>query len=81
MTFKVGDVVNRWHDSGCMGMTMVFGEVIRVNRKTITVRWERNRVWRIEPHHIELITGKFAEEIRAEYLTVKTGKRPPTMIG
>lgn len=73
--FKKGDVVNRWHDAGCMGMQMVFGEVIRVNRRTVTVRWERNRVWRIEPQHIELVTGKFAEEIRAEYLSEPSNNR------
>ena len=76
LRLKKGDIVNRWHDTGAFGYQMVFGEVIRVNRKTVTVRWERNRIWRIEPHHIDLITGKFAEEIRAEYLSLPTTRAP-----
>jgi len=67
--FEVGNVVRRWHDSGCYGNVPVFGEVVRVNRKTVTVRWESSEVWRIEPKHIDLVTGKLAEDISAEYLS------------
>lgn len=62
-----GDIVNRWHDSGAFGPQMVFGEVVRINRKTVTVRWEGNRVWRIVPQEIQCITGTLANEVRAKY--------------
>ena len=72
--FSKGDVVNRWHDTGAFGNRMVFGEVVRVNRKTITVRWEGGRVWRIEPQHLELVTGKLAQEVRTAYLSPPSNK-------
>lgn len=42
-----GDIVFRWHDAGCMGMTLVYGQVVRVNRVTTTVKWETGKTWRI----------------------------------
>lgn len=64
-----GDIVNRWYDSGAFGAQMIFGEVVRVNRKTVTVRWEGNRIWRIVPQEIQPVTGLLANEVRAKYFT------------
>ncbi len=68
ITFLIGQIVNTWHDTGAFGSQMVFGEIIRVNKKTITVKWESGLVKRIEPQHLELVTGKLEQEIRKEYL-------------
>jgi hypothetical protein len=68
MELKVGQVVYRYHDTGAMGVTPVFGEVVRVNRMTITVRWEGGNTWRIEPQHLTPVWEGSADEIRREYL-------------
>lgn len=42
------DIVFRWHDAGCEGMTLIYGQVVRVNRVTVTVKWESGKTWRID---------------------------------
>ena len=45
-TFKIGDVVKGWHDTGCYGYVPVLFTVLRVNKKTLTVKNERGDVGR-----------------------------------
>lgn len=71
--FAKGAVVQRYHDSGAFGMTLVFGEVVRVNRVTVTVRWEWGNVTRSQPHQIEPVSPNFSADIRAEYLSKLPG--------
>lgn len=66
--FRPTQVVSRWFDTGALGPTLVFGEVVRVNRVTVTVRWENGRTWRISPDDLDILKGDFAEEIRLQYL-------------
>lgn len=54
---KEGDIVSRWHDTGAFGMTPVYGEVVRVNHLTYTVRWEYGNTWRIPKHQATHVTG------------------------
>lgn len=50
---RAGDRVWFWHDDGMTG-TQVRVTVVRVNRKSVTVRSERTgRVWRIEPDMLD----------------------------
>ncbi len=44
-----GDLVQTWFDTGAMGATLLYGEVIAAGPKAIRVRWESgltNRVLR-----------------------------------
>jgi hypothetical protein len=66
---KKGEIVYRYFNSGAFGEQQIFGEVVRVNRKSVTVRWEGGNVWRIESHHLYLVTGKLVEQVRSEYLS------------
>ncbi len=47
-TFKVGDVIATWHDTGAFGATIVFGAVIAAGPKAYRVRWESGMTNRIE---------------------------------
>jgi hypothetical protein len=47
-TFKLGDVIAMWHDTGAFGMTIVLGVVIAAGPKTYRVRWESAHTNRIE---------------------------------
>lgn len=65
----VGDIVSRWHDSGAFGAQLIYGEVVRVNRMTFTVKWEYANTWRIDKHAVQLVTGW--EEIAAREILSK----------
>jgi hypothetical protein len=47
-TFKQGDVIAMWYDTGAFGMTLIFGVVIAAGPKMYRVRWESERTNRIE---------------------------------
>lgn len=47
-TFKVGDVIAAWYDTGAFGATLMFGAVIAAGPKAYRVRWESGNTNRIE---------------------------------
>ncbi len=47
-TFKVGDVIATWHDTGAFGATITFGVVIAAGPKAYRVRWESGNTNRID---------------------------------
>lgn len=47
-TFKVGDIIATWHDTGAFGATIVFGLVIAAGPKTYRMRWESGHTNRLE---------------------------------
>lgn len=53
----VGDIVSRWHDSGTFGAQLIYGEVVRVNRVTFTVKWEYGNTFKIDKNAVQLVTG------------------------
>lgn len=54
-----GDRVFRWWDTGAFGMTMQPLTVVRVNRKTVTVRTRQGSEFRMAPADIG---GRLTEE-------------------
>ena len=42
----VGDVVSWWHHTGCFGIVPVYGRVLRVHPKSLTIRSEQGDVRR-----------------------------------
>jgi hypothetical protein len=47
-TFKVGDVIATWFDTGAFGVQILFGVVIAAGPKAYRVRWESRNTNRIE---------------------------------
>jgi len=47
-TFKVGDVIATWFDTGAFGMNLLFGVVIAASPKAYRVRWESGSTNRVE---------------------------------
>lgn len=47
-TFKIGDIIATWFDTGAFGMQLLFGVVIAAGPKRYRVRWESGRTNRIE---------------------------------
>ena len=47
-TFKRGDLVQTWFDTGAMGATILHGEVIAAGPKRYRVRWESGLTNRLE---------------------------------
>jgi hypothetical protein len=47
-TFKVGDIVASWFDTGAFGATLLLGVVIAAGPKTYRVRWESGLSNRVE---------------------------------
>ena len=47
-TFKIGDVIATWFDTGAFGAQFLFGAVIAAGPKAYRVRWESGRTNRIE---------------------------------
>jgi hypothetical protein len=47
-TFKVGDVIATWFDTGTFGVTLLFGVVIAAGPKAYRVRWESGITNRID---------------------------------
>lgn len=47
-TFKVGDIVAYWFDTGAFGASLLLGVVIAAGPKMYRVRWESGRSNRIE---------------------------------
>lgn len=47
-TFKVGDVIATWFDTGAFGAQLLFGVVIAAGPKVYRVRWESGSTNRIE---------------------------------
>lgn len=58
-TYKPGDRVYRWWDTGALGVSLQPLTVVRVNRKTITVRTDEGTVGRLRPEDIQ---GHYTEE-------------------
>lgn len=57
---QVGDKLNFWHDTGCMGADLIFCEIIKLGKKKIKVRDEfGNEGWRY-PH---FFNRKVKEEV------------------
>lgn len=48
-----GDDVIYWHDTGAFGMEAVHATVLRLNRRTVTIRDEDGRTLRYPPHLLE----------------------------
>lgn len=49
-----GDILTYWYDAGggrCMGPTICYAKVVRVNRVTVSVMTEHHGVKRVAPHH------------------------------
>lgn len=52
---KPGMLVYKWHDTGAMGMSPMYADVVRVNRVTVTVRWLKSGlVIRLPFHEVEI---------------------------
>lgn len=47
-TFKIGDVIATWFDTGAMGAQLLFGVVIAAGPKAYRVRWESGLSNRVE---------------------------------
>ncbi len=47
-TFKIGDIIATWYDTGAFGATLTFGVVIAAGSKMYRVRWESGNTNRIE---------------------------------
>jgi hypothetical protein len=47
-TFKVGDVIATWFDTGAFGASLLFGVVIAAGPKAYRVRWESGITNRVE---------------------------------
>lgn len=47
-TFKVGDVIATWFDTGAFGAQILFGVVIAAGPKAYRVRWESGSTNRVE---------------------------------
>ncbi len=47
-TFKLGDVIATWFDTGAFGAQILFGVVIAAGRKAYRVRWESGMTNRVE---------------------------------
>jgi hypothetical protein len=47
-TFKVGDVIATWFDTGAFGAKLLFGVVIAAGPKAYRVRWESGHTNRID---------------------------------
>jgi hypothetical protein len=47
-TFKVGDIVATWFDTGAFGAAILFGLVIAAGPKSYRVRWESGNTNRVE---------------------------------
>lgn len=58
-TYKAGDRVYRYWDSGAMGAEMQPLTVVRVNRVTVTVRTDQDSTFRINPGDI---VGFYSDE-------------------
>ena len=52
-TYRPGDIVWRWWDSGAFGSEPQILTVVRVNAVTVTVRTEQGTVGRVKPSEIE----------------------------
>jgi hypothetical protein len=50
-TFKVGDVLATWFDTGAFGAQILFGVVIAAGPKMYRVRWESGATNRVEQGH------------------------------
>lgn len=47
-TFKLGDVIATWFDTGAFGAALLFGVIIAAGTKAYRVRWESGATNRIE---------------------------------
>jgi len=47
-TFKTGDIIATWFDTGAFGAQLLFGVVIASGPKSYRVRWESGNTSRIE---------------------------------
>lgn len=47
-TFKIGDVIATWFDTGAFGAQILFGVVIAAGPRTYRVRWESGATNRVE---------------------------------
>jgi hypothetical protein len=47
-TFKVGDIIATWFDTGAFGANILFGVVIAAGPKNYRVRWESGSKNRLE---------------------------------
>lgn len=76
----VGDYVKTWFDTGAMGVTTMYGRVIKSGRATYTVRWESgicnrvvqgyrgvDRVAAADVDHRAFLRLRTESEIAAEY--------------
>ena len=47
-TFKIGDVIATWFDTGAFGAQLLLGVVIAAGPKAYSVRWESSNTNRVE---------------------------------